>query len=77
VAMRFITKNEIVALLMSCFCVDTVAAFKKDEKHFFVAKLQEELDFDGTKIQWLRVRRLRVRRLHLQQILSTRTRLYL
>jgi hypothetical protein len=43
-------KNETVALLLSCYCVDTVAALKKDEKLFFIAKLQQEIDSDGTKI---------------------------
>jgi formate hydrogenlyase subunit 3/multisubunit Na+/H+ antiporter MnhD subunit len=37
----FLTTNAIVALLLSCYCVDTVAALKKEKKPVFVAKLQE------------------------------------
>jgi hypothetical protein len=47
---NFLTKNEIVALLLSCYCVDTVAVLKKEKKSFFVTKLQEEIVSDGTKI---------------------------
>ena len=32
---------------MSCYCVDTVAALKKEKKPLFIAKLQQEIDSDG------------------------------
>jgi hypothetical protein len=43
-------KNEIVALWLSYYCVDKVAALKKENKPFILEKLQKEIDSDGTKI---------------------------
>jgi hypothetical protein len=40
-------KNEIFALLLSCYCVHTVAVLEKERKPFFIAKLQQEIDSDG------------------------------
>jgi hypothetical protein len=34
----------------NCYCVDTVAALKKEKKDFFLAKLQNEISSDGTQI---------------------------
>jgi hypothetical protein len=43
-------KNEMVALLLSCYGVDTAAALRREEMPFFVAKLQEQIDSDKAKI---------------------------
>jgi hypothetical protein len=40
-------KNETVALLLSCYCVYTVAALKKEKKPFFFVKLLHDIDSDG------------------------------
>jgi hypothetical protein len=41
-------KDETVALLLlSCYCVHTVEALKKEKKPFFIAKLHQEIDSDG------------------------------
>jgi hypothetical protein len=39
-------KSETVALLLTCYCVYTVAALKKEKKPFFIAKLQQKIDSD-------------------------------
>jgi hypothetical protein len=36
-----LTKNETVALLLRCYCVDTVTVWKKEKKPSFTLKLQE------------------------------------
>jgi hypothetical protein len=45
-----LNKNEIVAMLLNCYCVDKVAAWKKEKKGFFLEKLQNEISSDGTLI---------------------------
>jgi hypothetical protein len=43
-----LNKNEIVAMSLNCYCVDTVASWKKEKKDFFLEKLQNEISSDGT-----------------------------